>query len=264
MASYELGEPVAHLVIPKIGLDKIVVSGVRTSDLKQGPGHYPGTPLPGEHGNAAIAGHRTTYGAPFSRIDELDVGDPIQTTTVAGTFTYIVTERFIIEPQQTEVLANTPNDVLTLTSCHPRYSTKQRIVVRAALDPAQSSPVRPATDTNPSGEEQVPLLPSDTVAPGQTTVVPSTTAPGVTTPATTAATGVQSSVDTYTAGWLDDSSAWPQVIFWALALVGIGLLAGWVGRRTNRIIGFFVGLVPFIVALYFFYENAARLLPPNL
>ena len=79
-------------MIPAIGVDKIVVEGVSLADLKKGPGHYPETPLPGQEGNAAIAGHRTTYGAPFNRLDELEPGDEITVTTVQGEFTYEVTE----------------------------------------------------------------------------------------------------------------------------------------------------------------------------
>src|SRR3954447_5355399 len=77
------GDPVTRLEIPKMSLDEIVVSGVGTDDLKKGPGHYSQTPLPGEHGNAAIAGHRTTYGAPFLDIDNLQPGDEVVTTTYA-------------------------------------------------------------------------------------------------------------------------------------------------------------------------------------
>ena len=92
------GDPLARIEIPKIGVDKIVVAGVALSDLRKGPGHYPNTPLPGQLGNAAIAGHRTTYGAPFFRVDELAAGDEIIVTTVQGTFRYLVTEIKIVKP----------------------------------------------------------------------------------------------------------------------------------------------------------------------
>ena len=82
------GEAVAIIRIPKIGVDQAVVEGVSLASLRKGPGHYPSTPLPGEAGNAAIAGHRTTYGAPFNRLDELVAGDEIQVTTVRGSYTY--------------------------------------------------------------------------------------------------------------------------------------------------------------------------------
>ena len=92
----EPGQAMARIEIPRIGLDKIVVEGVSREDLKKGPGHYPDTPFPGQPGNAAIAGHRTTYGAPFHRIDELVVDDEITVTTLQGRFTYQVIGQEIV------------------------------------------------------------------------------------------------------------------------------------------------------------------------
>ena len=80
------GDVMALLQIPSIGVETYVVSGVQPADLKQGPGHYPDTPMPGQLGNSAIAGHRTTYGQPFYRLDELKAGDQIELTTVQGHF----------------------------------------------------------------------------------------------------------------------------------------------------------------------------------
>ena len=142
------GDAVAQLRIPAIGVDKIVVEGVEVADLKKGPGHYPDSPLPGQPGNAAIAGHRTTYGAPFNRLDELEQGDEILVTTVQGSFRYEVREQLIVNPDQVEVLDDFGDDRLTLTACHPKYSARQRIVVVAALigaaAPASAAPaVRP-------------------------------------------------------------------------------------------------------------------------
>ena len=127
------GSPVGFLRIAKIGLDKVIVQGTSTTDLRQGPGHYPGTPLPGEQGNAAIAGHRTTYGAPFYNLDELARGDPIVVTTVQGTFNYKVTATLIVSPGDTSVVDNTATPELTLTTCNPRFSASQRLVVHAVL-----------------------------------------------------------------------------------------------------------------------------------
>ena len=143
------GEATAHLIIPKIGVDKIVVEGVSLPDLKKGPGHYPETPLPGQEGNAAIAGHRTTYGAPFNRLDELAPGDEITVETVQGTFTYVVKEQQIVSPTQVDVLEDKGDDRLTLTACHPKYSARQRIVVVAELAPDEVPLPRPprAEDT---------------------------------------------------------------------------------------------------------------------
>ena len=128
--------------IPAIGVDKTVVEGVRVGDLRKGPGHYPATPLPGQAGNAAIAGHRTTYGAPFGEIDKLAPGDQVLVTTLQGEFIYEVVPQgeghghFIVAPHQIEVLeqnfSENPNR-LTLTACHPKGSARQRIIVVAAL-----------------------------------------------------------------------------------------------------------------------------------
>jgi sortase A len=127
------GEATARIQIPVISVDKIVVEGVSLRDLKKGPGHYPETPLPGQEGNAAIAGHRTTYGAPFNRLDELEPGDEITVTTVQGEFTYEVSETLIVSPSQVEVLEDKGDNRLTLSACHPKYSARQRIVVVSQL-----------------------------------------------------------------------------------------------------------------------------------
>jgi sortase A len=141
------GEVTAVIEIPEIGLEKHVVEGVAVSDLKKGPGHYPETPLPGQEGNAAIAGHRTTYGAPFNRIDELEKGDEIFVQTLQGRFRYLVEEQLIVSPSQVEVLEDKGDDRLTLTACHPKYSARQRIVVVAMLGPDQAPlPSNPVGD----------------------------------------------------------------------------------------------------------------------
>jgi sortase A len=132
------GDAVAIIEIPKIGLDRAVVQGIGVPDLRRGPGHYPLTPLPGQIGNAAIAGHRTTYGAPFNRIDELAVGDPILIRTLAGTYRYNVTQQLVVSPKEVSVLDPTPNASLTLTTCNPKFSASQRLVVKAVLDKARS------------------------------------------------------------------------------------------------------------------------------
>jgi sortase A len=137
------GEATAHLRIPKIGVDKIVVEGVALPDLKKGPGHYPETPLPGQEGNAAIAGHRTTYGAPFNRIDELVPGDEIFVETVQGDFRYLVKEQLIVAPTQVDVLDDKGDNRLTLSACHPKYSARQRIIVVALLAPEEKPLPRP-------------------------------------------------------------------------------------------------------------------------
>lgn len=138
-----IGAGVAILFIPALGADfaKVVVEGVDREDLKRGPGHYPGTALPGDVGNLVISGHRTTYGAPFSRLDELKAGDPVVVETRDSWFVYSVTTQQIVRPDQIEVTFPVPGDeaatptraVLTMITCNPRYSARQRLVVHGDL-----------------------------------------------------------------------------------------------------------------------------------
>jgi len=134
VAKPNLGTGIALLEIPKINLSMVVVEGVGVEDLKLGPGHYPGTPLPGQAGNVVISGHRTTYLHPFYNVNELSTGDPISLTSPDGTKNvYLVSEVKVVEPTAVEVVDNTPDDRLTLTTCNPRYSAAQRLIVVAKL-----------------------------------------------------------------------------------------------------------------------------------
>lgn len=144
------GDAVAIISIPSIGVEHAVVQGVSRSDLRKGPGHYPNTPLPGELGNAAIAGHRTTYGAPFGRLDELRPGNLIEVRTAAGDYRYSVTETIIVKPTELSVLNATPTATLTLTTCHPRFSASRRLVVHASLVTETSAPLRDPSLTEAS------------------------------------------------------------------------------------------------------------------
>ncbi len=138
------GAVMAHLQIPKIGLDEFVVSGTNEADVSKGPGHYLGTAIPGQAGNVAIAGHRTTHGAPFNRLAELAVGDPIELTTSGGKqLTYIVSAVPVaVSPRDVTVLNNFGDNRLTLTTCNPEYSAVQRLIVVAAyLPPGAKQPV---------------------------------------------------------------------------------------------------------------------------
>jgi sortase A len=129
-----LGGLLSHLVIPRIGVSDYVVQGVGEAQLAEGPGHYPGTATIGGAGNVGIAGHRTTYGAPFFNLNELRPGDLIYLTNTSGqSFTYRVTTHFIVAPNDSAVLDPTPVPTLTLTTCNPRFSATNRLVVQATL-----------------------------------------------------------------------------------------------------------------------------------
>lgn len=127
------GHWVGTLSIPAIHLKQVIVNGTSVNDLRLGPGHYIGTPLPGEAGNVAIAGHRTTWGAPFRNLDKLTAGDQIVITTPRADVLYRVTSSSVVSPTDMSVIAPTGSNTLTLTTCHPAYSASQRLVIHATL-----------------------------------------------------------------------------------------------------------------------------------
>jgi sortase A len=244
------GDPVARIRIPAIGVDYIVIQGVDIADLKEGPGHFPQTPLPGQPGNVALAGHRTTYLAPFARLDELRPGDQIIFDTVQGEFTYTVdphagapgdepSGHFIVKPTQVEILAQGDTNMVTLMACHPKYSARERIVVTGTL----TTPPAPATPV----------------------ASPSADSGSVTTDA---------SLDALAGG---DGSAWGPAIAWSVLALAIWFatwwLARWWARRDSgrddarrrmlidKVIVYAVGAPVFLVVLFVAYENIARLLP---
>jgi sortase A len=126
-------DPVGKLLIDRIGLSSVVVEGTDAGDLRKGPGHYPGTPLPGQRGTVGIAGHRTTYGAPFRKIDKVRPGDEIVVVMPYGRFTYRVERTRIVPPTAVWVTQRVSYDRLILSACHPLYSAAKRIVVFAKL-----------------------------------------------------------------------------------------------------------------------------------
>jgi sortase A len=132
-----VGHGLTRLRIPAIGTDVVVVEGTGRSALRAGAGHYPDTPLPGRPGNVAIAGHRTTYGKPFADLDRLRAGDLVGFETPVGPFTYrVVAGPRPVDRGDLSVVAWSPGSTLTLTTCHPKGSARQRLVVRAELVPS--------------------------------------------------------------------------------------------------------------------------------
>jgi sortase A len=128
------GQAYAILHIPDIELNDVVVEGIGTEDLKKGPGHYPKSADPwDDEGRVAIAGHRTTYGAPFWDLDKVRTGDEIRLETEKGIFTYVVSRTRIVAPTATEVTIPTAHPTLILTTCNPRFSAAERLVVFADL-----------------------------------------------------------------------------------------------------------------------------------
>jgi sortase A len=219
------GEPVGIIRIPKLGLDKVVVEGTSVADLRKGPGHYIGTPIPGQVGNAAIAGHRTTYGAPFGDLDLLERGDVITFVSLAGTFDYVVSgDPLVVTPGQLEVL-DPPADPgaakLTLTTCNPKYSARERLVVTADFEPRR-----------PDQEPQQPE-PRDLRRPR--------------------------SIDGLSG---ERDSRLPAVVFGSIT-AAVGLLWWLVFHRYRGWITWLAGALPFAAALFVFYTYFERVLPSN-
>jgi sortase A len=144
LARIDLGRAVALLRIPKLGPDYryAVVEGVGPEQLRKGPGHYPGSAMPGRIGNFVLSGHRTTYAAPFHEIDELERGDHIIVEAREARYTYRVTSQDVVAPGEVDVLAPVPGkpDIrpirayITLTTCHPEFSAAQRLIVYGVLE----------------------------------------------------------------------------------------------------------------------------------
>ncbi|HEV7774606.1 MAG TPA: class E sortase [Conexibacter sp.] len=132
----QTGDPIGRIAIPKIGGDFVVVQGTDSATLRKGPGHYPSTTFPGLPGTVAIAGHRTTYLAPFRKVDELKHGDRIVLTMPYARFTYAVERTQIVEPTALWVTRDVGYQRLVLSACHPLYSAAQRIIVFARLQRA--------------------------------------------------------------------------------------------------------------------------------
>ncbi|MEX1134764.1 MAG: sortase [Acidimicrobiia bacterium] len=123
----------ARLVVPKLGLDAVVFEGVTRETLAQGPGHMPGTALPGQPGNAVISGHRTTHGRPFFDFDLLQPGDRIEVETSIGTHVYEVRESLIVAPTDVWVTDDKAGGWLTLTTCNPKFSARERLIISAEM-----------------------------------------------------------------------------------------------------------------------------------
>ena len=127
------GEAIGRIIMPSANIDWTFVEGVTRADLRNGAGHMPGTALPGGPGNAVISGHRTTYGAPFSALDRAVPGDLITVETASGTHVYQVIEQRVVKPTDVWVAGQWDGAWLTLTTCNPRFSARERLIVFARL-----------------------------------------------------------------------------------------------------------------------------------
>jgi sortase A len=230
------GDAVAEIRIPKIGVEKFVVQGVTVSALKKAPGHYPDTPMPGHVGNAAIAGHRTTYGAPFDRLDELVAGDEIRLTTRdsgAQPYIYVVESSKSVKPNDLSVLAQTTDARLTLTTCTPKFSASHRLIVVAKLV-GQAKPPQPIPVVTPGGSE-----------PGGSPTTPTT-------------------LSDSQAGLSGERAARTPALLWGLLAALVGFATWLLGRRWRFWPAWILGTPVFLLVLYVFFENFSRLLPANI
>jgi sortase A len=226
MAPPPEGDPIGQITIPVIGVNQIVVEGTNTPDLRKGPGHYIGTPLPGEAGNVGVAGHRTTYGHPFYNLDSVKPGDPIVLTTTQGIFVYDAFRSFVISPNDSQVINNVSADWLTLTTCNPRFSATTRLVVQAKLAHSQ-------------------LFANSGLA-----VAP--TAGGHATPKSEQLAG-------------DNGVDLAGALSWGLVALVLGALTLLAGRRfrSQRWLAWIVGTAGLLVLLYFFFGAVSPLLPAS-
>ena len=229
------GEALGRIRIPTIGVDFYVLEGVDLRYLESGPGHFPNTPLPGQPGNAALAGHRTTYAAPFHRLDELDPGDQITVDTVQGTFTYEVMPQesevgeppeghFVVRPDQVEILDDAGDNRLTLMACHPKYSAAQRNVVSARMVSNPAPPTPPPAEGLAEVEGNTFL--GEDLAGG-------------------------------------DRGAWPGAVLWTIAFVTVWVGAWLAGRRwpRRRWVAYAVAFPAWLVFLNAAFEHVNPLLP---
>jgi sortase A len=182
--------------------------------------------LPGQPGNSAIAGHRTTYLHPFYDLNELTTGDPIYVTTTQGRFRYDVTQQLVVSPSDTAVVAPTVTNELTLTTCTPPFSATQRLVVHAALAPGTT----PAAVPRRSGRS--------------------------------GASGAASTSSS--SGLAGEEAGWFATLGWRAASLAAGIGVWLVARRRRRpLAAYAIGAVPLLVILFLFFENLSPLLPAS-
>lgn len=239
----KIGDPAAQISIPRIGITRTVVEGISLDQLKRGVGHYPTSPLPGQAGNVAMAGHRTTYGQPFHNIDKLAPGDQILFTTVQGKFVYKVTGAEIVKPGDVAILEDKGDNRVTLIACHPKYSLKERYIVYAELQGEPAPPIAGQEEVRAAADKDDPFATVDGGLSGE------------------------------------PAAKWPTFV-WALICAVIWLVTWSVqvllrrrlranegspsrGQRLATWSPYLVGFPVFMVALYVFFENFSRLLPGN-
>lgn len=282
----EGGQAIARMSIPAIDVGKVVVAGVSVEDLRNGPGHYSSTVFPGQVGNSGVAGHRTTYGAPFNRIDELLPGDEIRVRTVQGDHVYrvmpageayarelvggmsdfVIPEgneglgHIIVGPEATWVLGNFGDNRITLTACHPKYSARERIIVAAEL-------VTTPVDAPPPPEDyeapEIDLVSEDVAEGDDAPDAQIVAAPddGSDDDAVGRDVGGIEEAVSLDEGLNGDESALRPAILWGLAAIAVYLGFKELGRRWRRWPAIALGIAPVVLLMGLSFEKIDRWLP---
>ena len=273
------GEVIGRIMAPSIGLDKFILEGAATTELRAAIGRYRGTAFLGDKGNVALAGHRTTYGAPFGRIGELLPGDKINVLTPVGTAIYEVMDPVvasklwagtvraigggysIVGPSDEFVLADVGDNRLTLTACHPKFSAEERIIVVAQLVGEPFAMLNPefgkavAQITTPS------TLPNGEVDPGAPQVDPSLNSATPVVDPSLNVVEIQEIRQTLqvTLNGLPNQIA-PSIVFALMTLIVMTAIAATV-EKFGRLRAYIFGSVPFLIVLWFFFRHLELLLP---
>ena len=273
------GEVIGRIMAPSIGLDKFILEGAATTELRAAIGRYRGTAFLGDKGNVALAGHRTTYGAPFGRIGELLPGDKINVLTPVGTAIYEVMDPVvasklwagtvraigggysIVGPSDEFVLADVGDNRLTLTACHPKFSAEERIIVVAQLVGEPFAMLNPefgkavAQITTPS------TLPNGEVDPGAPQVDPSLNSATPVVDPSLNVVEFQEIRQTLqvTLNGLPNQIA-PSIVFALMTLIVMTAIAATV-EKFGRLRAYIFGSVPFLIVLWFFFRHLELLLP---
>jgi sortase A len=219
------GSGIARLQIPLLGVDQIVVAGTSTGDLSKGPGHYTGTAMPGQEGNVAIAGHRTTDGAPFNQLGRLRTGDRIILTTTSGdSLTYRVAAAPVaVSPGDVAVLNNFGDNRITLTTCTPEFSASQRLIVVGQFQKGFVGVPQPAAKTQQT---------------------------------------IYHVIDSATASW--DFNFVPLVLLEIAVLVGLGIGSRRIRLRVGRLGLWLVSTPLWLLGLYFLFQSLTSFLPASV
>ena len=277
------GDVIGRIMAPSIGLDKFIVEGAAATELRAAIGRYRGTAFLGNKGNVALAGHRTTYGAPFGRIGELLPGDKINILTPVGTAIYEVMDpvvaskswagtvreirggHAIVGPSDEFVLTEVGDNRLTLTACHPKFSAEERIIVVAQLIGEPFAMLNPEFGKSVAQITTPSTLLNGEVSPATPSADPS--ADPSLNPTTPELDPSQNAVETQeirqslqvTLNGLPNQIA-PSIVFALLTLVVMTAIAA-MSEKFGRLRAYTFGFVPFLVVLWFFFRHLELLLP---